>query len=91
MNIYKIITKEQLDVKKVIIIILIIVILIGLIIIGKNIVEIAKNYKVYKQYEAQIIALAKQEEEEKAEIEKEKERIRQERIPKLTRRTEEII
>lgn len=83
-NVYQITTKSQLDVKKIIILILMIIVIIGLIMIAGNSMEIVTRNKVYKQYEAQLIALKKQEEDRKAEIERERERIRQEKIPKLT-------
>ncbi len=83
-NIYQITTKSQLDKKKIIILILMIMVIIGLIMIARNSMEIINRHKVYEQYEAQLIALKKQEEDKKAEIEKEQERIRQEKIPKLT-------
>lgn len=83
-NIYQITTKSRLDTKKIIILILMIIVIIGLIMIAQNSIEIVKRHKVYEQYEAQIIALKKQEEDRKAEIEREQERIRQEKIPKLT-------
>ncbi len=85
-NIYQITTKSQLDIKKIIILILMIIVIIGLIMIAQNSMEIIARNKVYEQYEAQLIALKKQEEDRKTEIEREKERIRQEKIPKLTQK-----
>lgn len=83
-DIYKIDIKNQLNIKKIILILLIILVLIGLIMLAEKSAEIIKQHKVYKQYEAQAIALQKQEEYEQAKIEKQKEKMRQERIPKLT-------
>jgi biopolymer transport protein ExbB/TolQ len=79
-DIYKIATKEPIDIKKIIILVLMIVIVICLIMIAKNSLVLINQQKIYKQYEAQLIALQKQEEEKQAEEEK----IRQEKIPKLT-------
>ena len=79
-NVYKIITKQQLNKEKIIILISIIITFICLVIIAKNSIDIIRYHKVYEQYEAQIIELEKQEEEKRAELE----RIRQEKIPKLT-------
>lgn len=79
-EIYLMPTKKQLNIKKITILVLIIITVIGLSIIIRNSVEIIKQHKVYEQYEAQIMALKKQEEDKLAEIEKK----RQEKIPKLT-------
>lgn len=85
-NIYKINIKEHLDSKKTMLLVFMIAVLIGLIMVAEKSLEIVKQHKVYEQYEAQLIALKKQEEDRKAEIEREKERIRQERIPQLTQK-----
>ena len=85
-NIYKINIKEHLDSRKIMILVLMIVVLIGLIMVAEKSMEIIKQHKVYEQYEAQQIALKKQEEDRKAKIEREQERIRQEKIPKLTQK-----
>lgn len=85
-NIYKINIKEHLDSKKIMLLVFMIAVLIGLIMVAEKSLEIVKQHKVYEQYEAQLIALKKQEEDRKAEIEREKERIRQERIPQLTQK-----
>lgn len=55
-----------------------------LILIMQNILQVLQRNKEYKQYEAQLLEIKKQEEEKQAQIATEKERIRQERIPKLT-------
>lgn len=73
--------KEQTK-KIVILAVLTIVVVILLILVAKNANEIIKQERIYRQYEAQIIALAKQEQDKQMEIEKSK----QERLPKLTRR-----
>lgn len=85
-NIYKINIKEHLDSKKIMLLVFMIAVLIGLIMVAEKSLEIVKQHKVYEQYEAQLIALKKQEEDRKVEIEREKERIRQERIPQLTQK-----
>lgn len=79
-DIYLVRTKKQLNIKKVIIVIILILTVIGLIITVQNVTEIIKQHKVYEQYEAQILALKKQEEDKLAQIEKRK----QEKMPKLT-------
>lgn len=85
-NMYITTINNQLDIQKICIIILIIIVTIGLIMVTKNSVEIMKQHKVYEQYEAQVIALKKQEEDKKAAIEREKEKIREEKTPKLTQK-----
>ncbi len=85
-KIYKItIDEKHLNTKKVAILLLIVVVAVGLIMLAKNSTEILKNHKVYEQYEAQLGALAKQEESKQAQIEEKK----QERIPKLTQEGKE--
>ncbi len=69
---------------KILILIIMFCILIALILIARNSIIAINEYKVYKEYQNQLVAMQKQEEEKQAQIEKEKERIRQERIPKLT-------
>ncbi len=73
---------KKINVKKIALIIATIILVIELIMIAINSLEIIKQHKVYQQYEAQIMALAKQEEDKQVEIERKK----QEKIPKLTRR-----
>ena len=53
--------------KKMAILILLIVVAMELILVAKNAIAIIQQHKVYKQYEAQIIAISKQEEDKKAE------------------------
>ena len=85
-KIYKItIDEKHLNTKKVAILLLIVVVAVGLIMLAKNATTILKNHKVYEQYEAQLGALAKQEESRQTEIEEKK----QERIPKLTQEGKE--
>lgn len=83
-DIYKINNDKQLDITKIVIIVLLIVVVIGLILIAKNSIELMNQHKAYEQYEAQLTALQKQKEEEQAEIEAEQEKIKQSRIPQLT-------
>lgn len=71
------------DTKKIAMLVaLTILVIILLILVARNASEIIKQEKLYRQYEAQIIALAKQEQDKQMEIQKRK----QERLPKLTRR-----
>lgn len=84
-DIYKIETKDKIKIdKKLIIILAIILVLILLILSMNNIIKVIKAGQVYKEYEAQLIAIQKKEEEKKLAEEAEKERIRQSKIPKLT-------
>lgn len=81
-KIYRItINEEHINRKKIVIVILMIIVVIGLMMVARNSMEIIKQHKVYKQYEAQLAALAKQEEDKQVEIEKK----RQEKIPVLTK------
>lgn len=84
LNIYKISLKDKIDKRKILIIILIIVSLICIILTGKYITKTVNEYKVYKQYEAQIQAINHQEQEKQAKIAEEAEKKKQEKIPKLT-------
>lgn len=87
-KIYKItINEKQINTKKIVILVLIILLAIGLIMVARNSITIIEQNKVYKQYEAQLVVLARQEEENKAEIE----RKRQERIPQLTQQGKENV
>lgn len=90
LDIYKIDTKAKLDKRKVFIILLIVLSFICILLIGKYIVRIVSEHKVYKQYEAQLQAIRHQEQEKQAQVVEEEERKRQEKIPKLTevRKTE---
>lgn len=83
-NIYKLNVNQKLDKRKILIIILIILSFLCMILTGNYITKIVKEYKVYKQYEAQLNSIQHQEEEKKIKISEEAERQRQERIPKLT-------
>ena len=85
LDIYKIETKQKLDKKKIILVILIIVAFICVILIQKNISKTIEEYKVYKQYEAQVESINHQAEEAK------KEKERQEKLPNLTEAGKENI
>lgn len=76
--------KRKVNKKKLIIITLLLILLLLIVIIIFNSINITKQYKVYKQYEAQIQAIQQQEEARQKKIEEEIERKRQEKIPKLT-------
>lgn len=71
-------------IQKILIMIFLLITIILLILIMQNILQVFQRNKEYKQYEAQLLEIKKQEEEKQAQIASEKERIRQERIPKLT-------
>ena len=79
-NIYKINTKEKYNKNKILVVLLMILSLILVLLILINVKRIIDNYKVYKEYEAQIITLKQAEEKKKEEQEK----IRQAKLPKLT-------
>ena len=83
-DIYKIDTDEKLDKRKVIIIIVAILVLLGLIIIARNSIDIIRYDKIYKQYEAQIIAIEAEKANKEAKLQEEQEKLKKERNPQLT-------
>lgn len=91
LNIYKIETNQKLDKKKIILVILIIVAFICVILIQKNISKTIEEYKVYKQYEAQVESINHQAEEKIKAEEAKKEKERQEKLPNLTEAGQENI
>lgn len=91
LNIYKIETNQKLDKKKIILVILIIVAFICVILIQKNISKTIEEYKVYKQYEAQVESINHQAEEKIKAEEAKKEKERQEKLPNLTEAGKENI
>lgn len=91
LDIYKIETKQKLDKKKIILVILIIVAFICVILIQKNISKTIEEYKVYKQYEAQVESINHQAEEKIKAEEAKKEKERQEKLPNLTESGKENI
>lgn len=91
LDIYKIDTKQKIDKKKIILIILIIVAFICVILIQKNISKTIEEYKVYKQYEAQVESINHQAEEKIKAEEAKKEKERQEKLPNLTEAGKENI
>lgn len=91
LDIYKIETKQKLDKKKIILVILIIVAFICVILIQKNISKTIEEYKVYKQYKAQVESINHQAEEKIKAEEAKKEKERQEKLPNLTEAGKENI
>ncbi len=91
LNIYKIETNQKLDKKKIILIILIIVAFICVILMQKNISKTIEEYKVYKQYKAQVESINHQAEEKIKAEEAKKEKERQEKLPNLTEAGKENI
>ena len=83
-DIYRINTNEKLDKRKVLIIIVVILIAIALLMVAKHSIDIIKYEKIYKQYEAQIIALQVAKADEEARIKEEQEKLKQDRLPQLT-------
>lgn len=83
-NIYKMNIKRRIDKKRIFICLSIVLLIICVILTGNYIARTVAEYKVYKQYEAQLNAIKQQEEEKQAKIAEEKERKRKERIPQLT-------
>ncbi len=81
---YHIVEEHKLNKKKVLFVILCIIVLILLILTIKYCIRTMEEYKVFKQYEAQLQSIQHQEQEKQAKIQAEKERKRQEKIPKLT-------
>lgn len=83
-SIYKIETKQKIDKKKVLLVILILLSIICIMLIWRNINNTMISYKVYKKYENQILSLNNQELEKKQQKKAEAEKIRQDKLPKLT-------
>ena len=83
-DIYKIDTKDKLDKKKILVLILIVLTIFCITLLAIVIGKLVKRDKIYNQYIAQIQELQKQEEEKQAKIAEEAERKRQEKLPKLT-------
>lgn len=79
-GLYMITIDKKTDTKKIIVLILLLLVLISLIVIAKNSIEVINQYEVFEQYEAQLMALQKQDEDRKIKIEEKK----QEKNPKLT-------
>lgn len=84
LDIYKIDTKAKIDKKKLLILVLIILSIICITFTINYVIEVKKEYKVYKQYEAQLNKIKYQEEIEQVKITEKQEKERQEKIPKLT-------
>lgn len=80
LNVYKIDTKAKFNKNKILIVLLIILSLILVVLVAINISKMINSYKVYKQYEAQIIALKEEEIRHQEELEAQ----RQAKLPKLT-------
>lgn len=78
------IVKKNLNIKKVILIVILFIEIIVFINIAKNQIEIIKQQKSFEQYEIQAELLKKQDEEKRAKIEEEKKKLLEERKPKLT-------
>lgn len=85
LNIYDFNTHKNMNYKKIIILVACIIILIILIFITNYSINTISEYRVYKQYESQLAYIKQQENEKQVQKEAEKERIRQAKIPKLTR------
>ncbi len=79
-SIYKIDTEDKVNRNKKILIILIIVSFVLIIFVTINILKTINSYKIYEQYQNQIIRLKQEEQKRLEEIEKE----RQAKLPKLT-------
>lgn len=83
-DLYKIDTKEKIDKKKILLVILILLSIICLFLIGKNINNAIKNYQVYKKYEAQILTLKQADVERQKQEAEIKEKEKKAKLPKLT-------
>lgn len=84
LNIYKFNNEKKIDIKHIAIVIIIVILIICISLTFKNISTTIKEYKAYKQYEAQLNALKHQEEEKQRKLAEEEERIKKERNPVLT-------
>lgn len=71
--------EKKVKIQKIFIMISLFLLIITLIFVIQNILQMLQKNKEYKQYEAQLLAIKRQEEEKQAQIEAEKERIRQEK------------
>ena len=78
--IYKIDTKDKIDKRKVVFVLLIILSIVCIFLILNNLFNTKQRYKVYKQYEEQLKIINQQKAEEQAKIELE----RKMKIPILT-------
>lgn len=78
------ISEKQINTKKIAILILLIIVAIGLILVARNAINEIKQNKVYKQYEAQLATLAKQEEIKQQEVV-----AKEEKTPEMPQLTEE--
>ena len=83
-DLYKFDTKEKIDKKKILLVILILLSIICLFLIGKNVNNAIKNYQVYKKYEAQILTLKQADVERQKQEAEIKEKEKQAKLPKLT-------
>lgn len=77
------ISEKQINTKKIAILILLIIVAIGLILVARNAINEIKQNKAYKQYEAQLATLAKQEEIKQQEV------VAEEKTPEMPQLTEE--
>lgn len=76
-SLYQVVSIDKQFHIRIAIIILLLMIMIGLLMIAKNSIEIIDEYKIYQQYEAQLLALQKQEEDKQVEIAKRRQIIEQ--------------
>ena len=83
-SLYQVVSIDKQFNIRIAIIIILLMIMIGLLLIAKNSIEIIDQYKIYQQYEAQLLALQKQEEDKQVEIEKRKQVIEQTKKIELT-------
>ena len=84
LDVYKIDTRTKLDKKRIFIMVILILLLFCILLTINHIKNLMEEYKVYKQYEAQLNSIKHQEEEKQAKIKEETEKKKKERNPQLT-------
>lgn len=83
-NPYKINIRPRLDKKRIFIMIVLILLLFCILLTTNHIKNVIKEYKVYKQYEAQLDSIKHQEEEKQAKIQEKIDKKKKEKNPQLT-------
>ena len=78
LDVYKIDTRTKLDKKRIFIMVILILLLFCILLTINHIKNLMEEYKVYKQYEAQLNSIKHQEEEKQAKIKEETEKKKKE-------------
>ena len=83
LDVYKIDTRTKLDKKRIFIMVILILLLFCILLTINHIKNLMEEYKVYKQYEAQLNSIKHQEEEKQAKIKEETEKKKKEEAKRL--------